>query len=88
MAKLLRTAERTELTFWLRARYTMAIGVLVTVILMLTSALLLAFVPSIDLFTFFLSPKVWFLLVPLYVVAWIAVPYVRERMPLNRFGRS
>jgi hypothetical protein len=76
-----------SLTLFQRAHYTVVSGIAVTMILMLCGAVVSFFIPQLEIIPFFLSPRVWWLLAPLYVAAWIAAPHLSQRFPIAAWWR-
>lgn len=77
----------SPLTLFQRAHYTLASGIAVTMILILSAGLLTLVVPEWELIPFLLSPKVYWVLVPLYVAAWVAAPGLSKRYPIAPWWR-
>ena len=76
-----------SLTLFRRAHYTVASGIAVTMILMLAGAVVSFFAPQLEIIAFFLSPQVYWLLVPIYVAAWFAAPHLSQRFPIAPWWR-
>lgn len=79
--------EGAAMTFWRRIKYTLASGIAVMMIIMLASALISVFAPELDPIPFFMSEKVYWLEVPIFVAAWVAAPYLQGRFPISPFSR-
>ena len=79
--------EGVAMSLWRRLNYTVASGIAITMILILASAIASVFVPEFDPIPFFLSQRVYWLLVPLYIAAWLAAPYLSRRYPISPFER-
>jgi hypothetical protein len=82
-----RHPEGKVMSLWRRLHYTVASGIAVTMILMLGSAIVTVFAPELELIPFFLSQQVYWLLLPLYIAAWFAAPYLSQRFPISLFDR-
>ena len=82
-----RDSRAQPLTLFQRVHYTLASGIAVTMILMLVGVVVSFFIPQLEIIPFFLSPRVWWFLVPLYVVAWIAAPHLSQRFPIAPWAR-
>jgi hypothetical protein len=74
--------------FFQRVHYTLASGIAVTMVLMLASAVISVFAPQLELIPFFLSPHVYWLLVPIYVAAWTAAPHLSRKYPIAPWWRG
>lgn len=82
-----RNPESAAMSFWQRMKWTMASGIAVMMILMLASALVTVVAPELELIPFFLSPKVYWLQVPVFLAAWFAAPRLQKRFPVSPFER-
>jgi hypothetical protein len=82
-----RDPEGAAMSLWRRLKYTVASGIAISMILMLTSAIVSIFVPELNPIPFFFSQRVYWLLIPLYIAAWFAAPYLSRRYPISPFER-
>jgi hypothetical protein len=82
-----RHPEGAAMSFWRRMQWTIAGGIAVMMILMLTSALLTVVAPKLELIPFFLSANVYWVQIPVFVAAWFAAPHLQKRFPVSPFDR-
>jgi hypothetical protein len=80
--------EGAAMSLWRRAKWTLFGGIAVMMILMLTAALATIFAPQWELIPFFLSTKVYWLEIPIFIVAWFLAPYLQRRFPVSPFDRN
>ena len=82
-----RHPEGAAMSFWRRMKWTLAGGIAVMMILMLVGALVSVAVPELEVIPFFLSVKVYWVEIPVFIGAWFAAPYLQKRIPVSPFDR-
>jgi hypothetical protein len=82
-----RHPEGAAMSFWRRIKWTVAGGIAVMMILMLSSALITVVAPELELIPFLLAHGYW-AQIPVFIAAWVAAPYLQKRFPVSPFDRD
>src|SRR6267378_2554962 len=83
-----RHPDGAAMAFWRRVTWTLFGGIAVMMTIMLAAALVTVTAPELELIPFFLSAKVYWLEIPVFIGAWFAAPYLQNRFPVSPFERK
>ena len=82
-----RHPEGAAMSFWRRIKWTVAGGIAVMMIFLLTSALVTVVAPELEPIPFLLRNGYW-VEIPVFIAAWIAAPHLQRRFPVSPFDRG
>jgi hypothetical protein len=81
-----RHPEGAAMSFWRRIKWTVAGGIAVMMIFILSSALVTVVAPELELIPLFLAHGYW-MQIPVFIATWLAAPHLQKRFPVSPFDR-